>query len=180
MRAPRLVLLLAAHASPVRCLAGPSGCYVLSAALGVTALAFSLGACETLPRSNRVPFSMSVATNPLGFVRLFRSGRLVFLLSSILALQVRQRPALRSRSAASRISHRSHRSYRTHHACHSCRSYRSYHAYHTQNADLSLGVRASLALFPCRLLAALARWPRPDPPRPAPRARGFGNVPRVP
>ena len=66
---------------------GPAAAYVCSAALGVLAFCFALGAHETLPKSRRVPFSLRSASNPLGFTKLFRSGRLVFLLAAILVLQ---------------------------------------------------------------------------------------------
>ena len=67
-------------------LGGPIGAYTVSAGLAVVAFCFALGAGESLPKSARVPFSVR-RSNPLGFVRLFRSGRVIGLLASVLALQ---------------------------------------------------------------------------------------------
>ena len=67
-------------------LGGPLGAYTLSAGLAALALIFTLGVRESLPRESRVPFSVR-GSSPLGFLRLFRSGKLVGLLAAILALQ---------------------------------------------------------------------------------------------
>jgi DHA1 family tetracycline resistance protein-like MFS transporter len=72
--------------APGELLGGPLGAYTCSAALGGLAFVFALGASETLPRERRVPFSVR-GSNPLGFLRLLRSGRLVGTLAAILALQ---------------------------------------------------------------------------------------------
>ena len=68
------------------CLSGPIGAYAVSTAFAVLALCFALGAIETLPKQKRVAFSMR-GSNPLGFLRLLRSGKTIAALAAILALQ---------------------------------------------------------------------------------------------
>ena len=73
-------------------------------------LATIVGVRETLPREARVRFRLR-RSNPLGFVRLFRKGRTLCLLATILALQARatQNSARNSRLRAilgARISRR--------------------------------------------------------------------------
>ena len=69
-------------------LARPLFTYVVSASFGVLALGFALLSRETLPKDRRVRFALrGSSVNPLGFLRLFRSGKLVAALAAILALQ---------------------------------------------------------------------------------------------
>jgi DHA1 family tetracycline resistance protein-like MFS transporter len=65
---------------------GAIGAYRVSAGLAVVAFAFALGAGESLSKAARVPFSLR-GTNPLTFTRLFRSGRTLGVLATILVLQ---------------------------------------------------------------------------------------------
>ena len=58
-------------------------------------LATIVGVRETLPREARVRFRLR-RSNPLGFVRLFRKGRTLCLLATILALQARARKTRRA------------------------------------------------------------------------------------
>jgi len=67
-------------------LSGPLGAYAASAVLACLACLATLGMGESLPRSRRVPFSRR-ESNPLSFLKLFRSGRLVAALATVLALQ---------------------------------------------------------------------------------------------
>ena len=82
----RLLAPSVAPAFGIGALSGPLGAYTVSAGFAALALLFALGGRETLPRSRRVPFSLHTS-NPLGFLRLFRSGRAIAALSVILALQ---------------------------------------------------------------------------------------------
>ena len=67
-------------------LAGPFGAYAVSVGFALLALLFACGARETLPPARRARFSLR-GSNPLGFLRLFRNGRLLAAFSAILALQ---------------------------------------------------------------------------------------------
>ena len=61
-------------------------------------LATIVGVRETLPREARVRFRLR-RSNPLGFVRLFRKGRTLCLLATILALQASARNSAARNSA---------------------------------------------------------------------------------
>ena len=65
---------------------GPLGAYTVSTGFALLALGFALCAKETLQPKARVPFSVR-GSSPLGFLRLFRSGKIVAALAMILALQ---------------------------------------------------------------------------------------------
>ena len=82
--------LLAAPVNGLSMTAGPLRAYMVSAGFAALAFCFALGARETLPPERQIPFSMRKGIepyNPLGFLRLFRSGRTIASLAAILALQ---------------------------------------------------------------------------------------------
>ena len=71
---------------PAAALAGPLIAYRASVGFALLACAFAAWTPETLPRTQRVRFSMR-GSSPLGFLRLLRSGKLLAAFAAILALQ---------------------------------------------------------------------------------------------